>query len=251
MTQTRQVELDVELRPGGSLPDVLAARARRLLERGETSGRPTVLGIVGAPGVGKSTLAAQVVDALESPSDDPDARGARGGSGADVALLPMDGFHLANSRLEQLGLRDRKGAPETFDAAGYAALLRRAVEPGRGVVHAPEYRREIEEAVAGAIAIGPQVRLVVTEGNYLLLDAGPWAQVAGLLTESWFVTTDDAVRLERLVGRHVRFGKAPDAARAWATGPDERNARVIAGTAHRADVVVHLVDRAHGGRLTR
>ena len=245
MTAGRQVAVEVALRPGGTLPDVLAARARRLIEHGGTSGRPAVLGIVGAPGVGKSTLAAQVVDAFDPTSGDAVVRAGQDGSGALVALLPMDGFHLANSRLELLGLRDRKGAPETFDAAGYAALLRRAVEPERGVVYAPEYRRELEEAIAGAIAIGPQVRLVVTEGNYLLLDDGPWSQVAGLLTESWFVTTDDAVRLERLVGRHVRFGKAPDAARAWATGPDERNARVIAGTAHRADVVVHL-----GGRAT-
>lgn len=251
MTAVRQVELDVELRPGGRLPEVLAARVRRLIEHGETSGRPAALGIVGAPGVGKSTLAAQVVDAFDPMSGDAEGRAAPDGSGAPVALLPMDGFHLANSRLERLGLRDRKGAPETFDAAGYAALLRRAVEPERGVVYAPEYRRELEEAIAGAIAIDPQVRLVVTEGNYLLLDDGPWAPVASLLTESWFVTTDDALRLERLVGRHVRFGKAPDAARAWATGPDERNARVIAGTAHRADVVVHLVDGARGGRLTR
>jgi len=260
----RQVELDVGLRAGGPLPQVLAERARRLLGRAEQSDRPAVLGIVGAPGVGKSTLAAQVVDALGAGVDGGAGAGAGAGdrdahdesavrhdSARAVALVPMDGFHLANSRLEQLGRRDRKGAPDTFDAAGYAALLRRLAEPGRGVVHAPEYRREIEEAVAGAIAIGPQVRLVVTEGNYLLLDDGPWAPVASLLTESWFLTADPGVRLDRrLVDRHIRFGKAPEAARAWATGPDERNARLIAGTAPRADVVVHLVEVVRDGRLT-
>ncbi|MCR6492242.1 nucleoside/nucleotide kinase family protein [Cellulomonas sp. P24] len=260
MTSAQPVELDVDVRPGGPLPQALAARARRLLERAAPSGGPAVLGIVGAPGVGKSTLAAQVVTAFSEAAGDQGVRAAaaagdRGAhdaaeAGGPVALLPMDGFHLANSRLEHLGRRDRKGAPDTFDATGYAVLLRRLGEPGRGVVHAPEYRREIEEAVAGAIAIGPQVRLVVTEGNYLLLDDGPWAPVAGLLTESWFLTADPAVRLERLVERHVRFGKAPEAARAWATGPDERNARLIAGTAPLADVVVHLVEGSHDGRLT-
>lgn len=216
---------------GRQTPPDLLGRALRLVD-GPTSPRP-VLGIVGAPGAGKSTLAAQVVAAVV------EARG------PVVALVPMDGFHLAGSELVRLGRADRKGAPDTFDAAGYVALLRRLRTGGPDVVYAPEYRRELEEAVAGAIAVGPEVRLVVTEGNYLLVDDGPWASLGPLLAESWFLAPDDDQRIERLVARHVRFGKSPEAARAWATGPDERNARLIATTAVRADVVV-----PPDGRLT-
>lgn len=214
------------------LPLDLLSRAVRLLD-GPAMPRP-VLGIVGAPGAGKSTLAARLVEAVV------EARG------PVVALVPMDGFHLSTSELVRLGRADRKGAPDTFDVAGYVALLRRLRATGPDVVYAPEYRREIEEAVAGAIAVGPEVRLVVTEGNYLLLEDGPWAQLRPLLAESWFLAADDEERIERLVARHVRFGKSPAAARAWATGPDERNARVIAATAMRADVVV-----PPGGRLAQ
>jgi len=182
-----------------------------------------VLGIAGAPGAGKSTLAAQVAAAY------PDV----------AVVVPMDGFHLAQTELERLGLADRKGAPDTFDAAGFVALLRRLREPHPDeVVYAPEYRRDLRNGVAGAIRVAPDVPLVVTEGNYLLLEAHGFAPVAGLLDEAWFVAPDDDLRLARLVARHEAFGKPADAAHAWAHGPDERNARLVAATAGRADVVV-------------
>jgi pantothenate kinase len=218
----------------GAAGNIVPGAASDVVQGG--TGR-AVIGIVGAPGAGKSTFAAQLVAGLVDAL------------GPIVVLVPMDGFHLANSELDRLGRRQRKGAPDTFDAGGYAALLRRLREPGPETVYAPEYRRDLGEPVAGAIAVGPEIRLVVTEGNYLLLDDGPWAQVRALLTESWFLETDDAVRLERLVARHVRFGKAPHAARAWAAGPDESNARLIAATAHRADVVVRPGPGPGGGTL--
>lgn len=197
----------------------LAARVDRLL----ANGRRTLLGIAGAPGAGKSTLAAQVAAAY------PDV----------AVVVPMDGFHLAQTELERLGLADRKGAPDTFDAAGFVALLRRLRDPHPDeVVYAPEYRRDLRNGVAGAIRVPPDVPLVVTEGNYLLLDAHGFAPVAGLLDEAWFVAPDDDLRLARLVARHEAFGKPADAARAWAHGPDERNARLVAATAPRADVLV-------------
>ena len=202
-----------------TLPAVLVARVEALL----AAGARRVLGIAGPPGAGKSTLAAQVVAAFPGT----------------CVVVPMDGFHLAQSELERTGRADRKGAPDTFDADGYVALLRRLREPRDGhVVYAPEYRRDLRNGVAGAIAVPADVPLVVTEGNYLLLDAHGFAPVADLLDESWYVAPDDDVRLARLIARHERFGKSPQAARAWSTGPDEANARLVAATAGRADVVV-------------
>lgn len=191
-------------------------RVQALLARG---GR-RLLGLAGAPGSGKSTLAQALLHAFP----------------AQAVVVPMDGFHLANSELQRLGRRGRKGAPDTFDAAGYVALLQRLRQPGDGeTVYAPEFRREIEEAVAGAIAVPPESTLVITEGNYLLLDQAPWTQVRALLDEAWFVEVDDELRRSRLVQRHERFGRTPEAARAWVQGTDEPNARLIEATRGRAD----------------
>jgi pantothenate kinase len=197
--------------------DDLRARLDALV----ASGQRRILGITGPPGAGKSTLAAQVAKAV----------------GARAVVVPMDGFHLAQTELERIGRADRKGAPDTFDAAGYVALLRR-LRSERGTVYAPEYRRDLRNPVAGAIAVPSDVPLVVTEGNYLLLDDDGFGPVAGLLDESWFVSLADDVRLGRLMARHEAFGKSPTAAREWSLGPDEANARLVATTAHRADVVV-------------
>ncbi|MFG3130053.1 nucleoside/nucleotide kinase family protein [Streptomyces tendae] len=203
--------------------DDLLARARRL-PRG---GRRAILGIAGSPGAGKSTLAGQLVRELN-------------GTGAPwVAHVPMDGFHLADVELDRLGRRDRKGAPDTFDAAGYAALLDRLrAEEDGDVVYAPGFERVLEQPVAGAVPVPPSARLVVTEGNYLLLESGAWARVRARLDEVWFCGLEETERVRRLVARHERFGKSPADAAAWALGPDQRNAELVAATRHRADLVV-------------
>ena len=157
-----------------------------------------------------------------------------------AALVPMDGFHLANDELIRLGRRDRKGAPDTFDAAGYVALLRRLRDPLDGVVYAPDFRREIEEPIAGAIPIPREVPLVVTEGNYLLVGEGAWSAVRGLLDEVWYLETEEAVRVDRLVARHVAHGKSPEAARAWSLGSDQHNAELVSRTRENADLIVRL-----------
>src|SRR6478609_288887 len=197
----------------------LIARARELAEQG---GR-RILGIAGPPGGGKSTVARAVVAAL----------------GEAARLVPMDGFHLAQPELVRLGRRDRMGAPDTFDVAGYAALLTR-LRGDEPVVYAPEFRREIEEPIAGAIAVPRQVPLVVTEGNYLLVSDHGWDAIRPLLDEAWYVETDEELRVQRLIQRHIQFGKTPEYARAWVMRSDEHNAAIVAGTAARADVLVRL-----------
>ncbi|MFF7330096.1 nucleoside/nucleotide kinase family protein [Streptomyces sp. NPDC008150] len=204
--------------------DDLLARARSLVHDGHRA----VLGIAGSPGSGKTTLARRLVAGLN------------GTGAAWAAHVPMDGFHLADVELDRLGSRDRKGAPDTFDAGGYAALLRRLREEvgEPGVVYAPGFERVLEQPLAGAIPVPPAVRLVVTEGNYLLLGTGPWARVRRELDEVWFCEVPEAERVRRLVARHEEFGKDHDAAVAWTLGPDGRNARLVAATRDRADLVV-------------
>lgn len=199
--------------------------ARVLLDEALRSGGRRLLGIAGAPGAGKSTLTALLAEQLPAGS---------------CTVVPMDGFHLADAALTRLGRAERKGAPDTFDAAGYAALLQRirSSRPTDPPVWAPSFARDLEQPLAGAIEVGPAVPLVITEGNYLLLDEGPWALVRPLLDACWFVEVPEDLRHERLAARHERFGKSPRAAREWALGPDEANARLVAATRGRADAVV-------------
>ncbi len=204
----------------------LLARARTLADAGPRQ----LLGITGAPGVGKSTLAAQVVAAL----------------GPVARLVPMDGFHLAQAELHRLGRAARKGAVDTFDANGYVSLLRRLKRKEPTSVWAPEFRRDLEEPIAGAIEVPPEVRLVVTEGNYLLVPQWPWDEVRSLLHEAWFLDLDAELRHRRLVDRHVAYGRSTEEAQAWALGSDEVNAALVTGTADRADLVVRLAEPPPG-----
>lgn len=191
------------------------------------AGRRAVLGITGSPGAGKTTLTLALRDGL------------RAELGADaVAHVPMDGFHLADVALRRLGLLDRKGVPETFDPAGYVALLRRLRTEPDETVYAPMFERDLEQPLAGAISVPPAARLVLTEGNYLLLDAGRWRDVRAELDEVWFCDLPSEVRLARLTARHVAFGKPPEQAAAWVAAVDEPNAALVAATRARADLIV-------------
>jgi pantothenate kinase len=199
----------------------------QLLERARVlAARPgrTLLGITGPPAAGKSTLAGRLRDEL----------------GPAAACVPLDGFHLAHELLTNVGLVDRKGAPETFDAAGYVALLRRLRDPGEGVVYAPRFDRGIEDSIANAVPVPPDVPLVITEGNYLLLRSGPWEQVAGLLDEAWYIELAEETRLGRLISRHMEFGRDAAEARERAAGSDQRNAVLIEASREHASLVVSL-----------
>jgi len=203
--------------------DQLVEWAKALVVPGERR----ILGLTGAPAAGKSTVAEHLVTAL----------------GPDVAVLvPMDGFHLANEVLLDLGRRQRKGAHDTFDDGGYARLIAtlRAQRVDDPVVYAPRFRREIEEAIASSIPIPATVPLVVTEGNYLLLECDAWPTARASIDEVWFLALDTEVRHTRLLRRHEAYGKSPEDAARWALGPDERNAQLIESTACRADRIVRL-----------
>ena len=203
-----------------ALTDRVAALRATVSER-----RPVLVGVVGEPGAGKSTLASALVTGLLS-------------RGLSTVLVPMDGFHLANVALAALGRGDRKGAPDTFDGAGYAALLARIAAGGAQTVWAPTYDRSIEESVAGAVAVPPGTDVVVTEGNYLLADDGPWPAVREQLDEVWALECDPQLRAARLLARHEAFGKPPAVAAAWVDAVDEPNARLVRSTMGRADLVV-------------
>lgn len=188
-------------------------------------GRRTLIGIAGSPGAGKTTLARALVAALRD-------------GGTHAAHVPMDGFHLADVALERLGRRDRKGAPDTFDPAGYAALLARLA--AGDAVWAPAFERDLEQPIAQSIEVTTDVTVVVSEGNYLLLDRPEWVAARQWFTETWFARVDGALRVRRLIERHVQFGKTPDEARAWVLRTDEVNARLVEASADRADLRVDV-----------
>ena len=199
-----------------TVPDDLLERAGQLMARS----RRSILGIAAPPGAGKSTLAGLLVQQL----------------GAQAQLVAMDGFHLSNRELARLGRASRKGAPDTFDAAGYIALLTRLkTQSPDEVIYAPEFDRDLEESIAGSVAVLPDTRLLITEGNYLLLEDWPWHQVRGCLDECWYLEVPDTVRLKNLLARHMHHGRTEAQAKAWIQSTDEPNAVRIAASRHRAD----------------
>jgi pantothenate kinase len=183
-----------------------------------------VLGITGSPGAGKSTLATVLASAYHA------------------VVVPMDGFHLADVELARRGILDRKGAPETFDAEGYAVLLGRIRARPAHVVMAPMFERDLEQPIAGAIPVPPAAELVVTEGNYLLLDDVHWRDVRRSLDAVWHVVTDEPVRRERLLHRHVASGKDLETARAWIERVDHANSVSIEAARFRADLLLDLTE---------
>ena len=210
------------------MTDVIKGKEGALLRIKESLNRSTdryLIGIVGKPGAGKSTLSAYLLEQLH---------------GSEVTVVPMDGYHLSNAVLQELGRADRKGAPDTFDVAGFASLLQRIRNEKSVDVYYPVFDRSIEESIAAQGVVTKETKVVIVEGNYLLHDSGGWEEIAELLDELWFIDVDDEKRLERLIARHIAYGKSPADAQSWSRGSDEVNARTIATGRSRAHAVIAL-----------
>jgi pantothenate kinase len=206
------------------IDDVVELLARR-------PGR-VLLGLAGAPGAGKSTLARTLVRGVRR----------RLGGRADIAAqVPLDGFHLSNRQLQAIGRTHRKGAPDTFDVFGYLALLERLRREAERVVYTPDFDRSLDEPVAARHAVSPDTRLIVTEGNYLGWDAEGWREIRPLLDELWYLDTPDGLRRERLLDRQLTaVGRTPEAARAWVDESDTPNGELVKQTQAASTRVVRM-----------
>ena len=185
----------------------------------------SLIGIVGKPGAGKSTVVEQIEKRYQ-PNE--------------VSIIPMDGFHLSNEELIALGRRDRKGAPDTFDVVGFTSLLKEVKLNQQGDHKFPIFHREIEASIEDEGLIPKESKVIVVEGNYLFSTEHNWDGIFPLLDHTWFIEIDDEVRIERLIARHIRYGKTPAEAENWSRGSDETNARFIKLTAHRASNIIKL-----------
>ena len=181
-----------------------------------------MVAIAGPPGSGKSTLAANLHEVLPENSS---------------IVVPMDGFHFDDAILNQRGLRPRKGAPETFDYAGFEALLKRirAVEPDIAI---PVFDRSMELSRAGAAIIGADVKFILVEGNYLLLDEPPWSGLAGQFDFTIFIDVPRFELERRLLERWRDHGKSDEDARAWIASNDMPNVDRVLARRRQADLVI-------------
>lgn len=208
------------------MPEQLAnqkAALARIQEHLEKSSERVLIGIIGKPGAGKSTLSKFLMAKLSKEL---------------VTVVPMDGYHLSNKVLKDLKRSDRKGAPDTFDVAGFVSLVKRIRSEQTQNIYYPIFDRAIEESIAAQGVVTSATKVVIIEGNYLLHDEGGWEVINDLLDESWMVDVDDDKRISRLISRHIAYGKDPEAAKAWAKGTDEVNAKLIERGRTRADFVV-------------
>ena len=183
----------------------------------------TIIGIVGKPGGGKSTLSKFLLKGCDETL---------------VSVLPMDGFHLSNKVLKSLGRSDRKGAPDTFDVKGFAEILNRVVHDQANPIYYPIFDRSIEESIAAQGVVLPSTRVVIVEGNYLMHDRDGWQEISPLLNQCWYAYLDEDIRISRLISRHIAFGKDPESAKAWAKGSDQVNADLIESSVARCDFVI-------------
>ncbi len=194
--------------------------ASRIVERARGAGR-LMVAIAGPPGAGKSTMTERLLAALPA---------------GEAALVPMDGFHFDNAVLDEKGLRQRKGTPESFDFDGLQTALQRIRMAGSPVA-VPVFDRELDLARAGAAIVAPEARFVLVEGNYLLLDRAPWSGLAPLFDLTVFIDVPIDELERRLLARWTGLGRDAGAARAWVEQNDLPNARLVLEGSRSADIL--------------
>jgi hypothetical protein len=197
--------------------------AKAIVVECASASKRTIIGIIGKPGGGKSTLSKYLLKGM-----DPKL----------VSVVPMDGFHLSNKVLKELGRSDRKGAQDTFDVQGFTTLIERIKMDSADPIYYPIFDRSIEESIAAQGVVYPSTRVVIVEGNYLMHDKDGWQEISPLLDQSWYAFLDEDIRISRLISRHIAFGKDPESAKAWAKGSDQVNAELIEIGVERCDFLI-------------
>ncbi|VBB09736.1 Hypothetical protein LUCI_5034 [Lucifera butyrica] len=211
----------------------LTVLTRMVIQAYESSKRERfLLGITGIPAAGKSTLAGGLMRQVNQVLREEAA-----------IMIPMDGFHYSNERLAQEGLLALKGIPATFDDAGFVGLIRKIRTAGREKIFCPAYDRGLHNPVTAAICVEPGHKIIIVEGNYLLLEAPPWQELTALIDEFWFIDVSSAVSRERLLQRHALSGRSREEALRKIDSTDKPNAELILQTRSRADKIIHLKER--------
>lgn len=203
--------------------EISSEEAKAIVAERASGTARTIIGIIGKPGGGKSTLSKYLLKGM-----DPSL----------VSVVPMDGFHLSNKVLKELGKSDRKGAQDTFDVKGFTTLIARIKSDTTDPIYYPVFDRSIEESIAAQGVVYPSTRVVIVEGNYLMHDKDGWEEVLPLLDQSWYAYLDEDIRISRLISRHIAFGKDPESAKAWAKGSDQVNAELIETGVARCDFLI-------------
>ena len=188
-----------------------------------------LLGLVGAPAAGKSTFSAQLVEAVNKKL------------GQEVSVVvPMDGYHYSNEELDRRGLKALKGIPATFDAQSFVELIKKLQVESKQSVFCPLFDRSIEASIENGIEIKPQHQIIVSEGNYLLLDETPWNELRNLFDEIWFIEATIETLMPRLLARHKAGGRNEEETRAKIESTDLPNAKLIESTKQRAHRVIRI-----------
>jgi pantothenate kinase len=203
--------------------EITKEEAKAIVAECAAAANRTIIGIIGKPGGGKSTLSKYLLKGM-----DPTL----------VSVVPMDGFHLSNKVLKELGRSDRKGAQDTFDVKGFTTLIQRIKLDSADAIYYPVFDRSIEESIAAQGVVYPSTRVVIVEGNYLMHDQDGWQEISPLLDQSWYAFLDEDIRISRLISRHIAFGKDPESAKAWAKGSDQVNAELIETGVGRCDFLI-------------